>query len=204
MSEKLRQAFQDTTGEAQACPSSERMLASAMGDLPGTENETIILHLGECPACATAWRLAEDLSERDVPVPFHQRWTVQLVAAAILVTAVGLGYRYLAPDSETGAIYRTQEGDWLQSAIPEPEPLARDYLVLSWTAGPEGTVYDVQVMGEDLQPLARRLQITDTEYHVPPELVADLPSGSLLYWQVVAYLPDGRTVESISFMNRLE
>ena len=120
------------------------------------------------------------------------------------VTAVGLGYRYLAPDSETGAIYRTQEGDWLQSAIPEPEPLARDYLVLSWTAGPEGTVYDVQIMGEDLQPLARRLQITDTEYHVPPELVADLPSGSLLYWQVVAYLPDGRTVESISFMNRLE
>ena len=204
MSDRIRQAFQDATGEAPECPSSERLLASAIGDLSAAENESIILHLGECPACAAAWRLADELSERNVPVPFHRRWQVQLAAAAILVAAVGLGYRYLAPGSESDAIYRTQEGDWLQPAISEEEPLPKDHVVLSWTAGPEGTVYDLQVMGEDLQPLVHRPRLTENEYQVPLELVADLPAGSLLYWQVVAHLPDGRTVESISFMNRLE
>ena len=204
MSERIRQAFRNATGEAQTCPSSERLLASAMGELPGADNEKIILHLGDCPACAAAWRLADELSERKVPVPLHRRWQVQLAAAAILVAAVGLGYRYMAPGSESDAIYRTQEGDWLQSANPEEVLLPRDHAVLIWAPGPEGTFYDLQVMGEDLQPLVHRSRLTDNDYQVPLEVVADLPAGSMLYWQVVAYLPDGRTVESVSFMNRLE
>jgi hypothetical protein len=92
----------------------------------------------------------------------------------------------------------------LQSNTEQDQPQPRDRFVLSWTAGPEGSFYDVRVMSEQLEPLTRVRGLDRSEFRVPEDVLAELPSGARILWQVTAHLPDARTVESDTFFALVE
>jgi hypothetical protein len=204
----LRDAFAsmaEVAGEGEDCPRSEDLWESARGRLGRREQEGVILHLGECTACATAWRLARDLQEGETPAVlrvaparwFSRAW-VPLAAAAVIVAAIGLTVQFRSPEREAASAYRAQERDWIRPLAVEG-PLPRDRCLLRWTPGPAGTVYEVRVTTEDLEPVARGRGLDQAEYLVPPTALDRVPRGGKILWQVTAHLPDDSRVDSRSF-----
>lgn len=194
------------------CPTLDSLWESARAGLQRDENEELLLHLGGCPACAAAWRFAQEVSPDDSPVPLPVRkvriarrsWFPIAAVAATVMVAAGLGAYLLIPDRDGSAVYRTQESEWLQPAIADGSSLPRDDFVLEWGSGPEGTWYDIRVVGEDMKPLARGTRLRQAEFVVAEELLGSLQPGSVVYWQVTAHLPDGRTLESQSFITGID
>lgn len=197
--------------DGRECPPAERIVLSGRDELPPEDNEAVIIHMARCTACATAWRIARDVAAEPAPVPFPverarrvTNWTGLAAAAAILVAVVGAGIFLLDPGRGTAPVHRTQEGASIESAIDEGTVLARDRCLLKWTAGPDGTYYDIRIMAGRMQPLVKREGLDRPEFVVPQEILEDVASGDRILWHVTARLPDGRRVESDTFIAEIE
>lgn len=102
---------------------------------------------------------------------------------------------------EAPAEYRSASQDWIESLVPDAEPLSREQCILRWTSGPDGTTYDVRVTTEDLEPVSRGRGLEKAEFPLSEQSLSVLPSGGRIVWQVTAHLPDGGTSESRSFFS---
>jgi len=213
--ERLKEAFGQMDGIAErgaGCPSVERLVLSTRGELPASENKEVYLHITRCPACAAAWRAVRELSADAgiVTAPIAKRpilrhgWARLAAAAVFLIAVIGGAYIILYPDRETAPVYRTQRDSWLQSALEKEQALPRESFMLRWTPGPEGTYYDLVVLNERLEPLTERNGLAGPEYRVPSDVLAEIPSGSRILWQVFARVPDGQRIESETFITEIE
>jgi hypothetical protein len=200
----------EITGDGTACPNRDRLVASARGELPRSEDGEVILHIAKCSACGTGWRVAHDVAgerENDAWVVRQRvasalgrtRWAT---AAAVLIVAIGGGILISERFSErdVAPAYRGQEEAVLQSLLPESEPLPKNEFVLRWVAGADGSIYDVVLTDERMRTLDRATGLTSPEYRVPPESLETVDSGARLFWQVSARSPDGRRSESATFI----
>ena len=209
--QRLREIFaalEDVPKDGADCPAAERIIDSADGLLDHEENRDIIRHIGECAACSTAWWVARETGEKaeasSVRTSVLRGWPA-LAAAAVLVLMVGIvGHRMLQPRLPTEPVYRVQEETWLTSQLPADLPLPRDECILRWAAGPLGTSYDITVTDEDLTVLAAALRLSDAEYRVSPDALAELSPGSTILWRVTARLPDGNRERSATFTSVIE
>lgn len=138
--------------------------------------------------------LAEIEAERPRP---HHRWFSPwqpMLAAAALMAAVGIGV--WAPWSPTGPPVQERAGidaEVLRPLVGEEEALPRQAFILRWQATPEWRQarFSVIVTAADLTPVAEVHGLEVTEYQIPPEALAALPSGARLFWRVEAVRPDG-------------
>lgn len=212
--ERLREVLAsvaETAGDGADCPDPNRLWLSGRDELDPDENEQVVMHLAHCTNCGTAWRIARDLAPQPAaastgrtPRIVRSGWT-RLAAAAVLVIAVGGAYYILSPRvGDREPAYRTQESASLQSTLDETVPLPRNDFVLRWTAGPEGTIYDVVVSTETVEILACGAELDEPQYRVPAAALDTVASGSRIFWQVNARLPDGRQMESDTFVVRVD
>jgi len=221
---RLREAFAAGTGRPapEACPAPGRLWEAAAGDLPADELRTVVDHLAECPDCSEEWRLAlavrEETEERvRHPEPAaapSARWsalprTVRQWAAAAAVAVIGLGLAGVWWSQQQGpdgpAVYRDAEDVAIESLLPEGEPLSREEPVLHWSAGPEGSTYDVLVSTEDTADfVAEATGLAEPEYRLPDEALESLPSGATIFWQVEATTPEGGRIASVTFVTKIE
>ncbi len=198
----------EVAGTGASCPPAARLWESVRGRCDRRRLEAVILHIGECAACAAAWRLARDLRRDETgatvlakPARWFRRTWVQAAAfAAALIVAVGLAVQLRTAHREPVSEFRGQEGDWIQPLVPSGRPLPRGRCLLRWTPGPTHTIYDVRVTTEDLRAVARSLGRDRAEFLVPPESLNGMPSGARIVWQVTAHLPDGGKADSRSFI----
>jgi len=215
----LRKAF--ATGSAQTpepavCPAPEKIWDAVQGALPADEVREIVLHTAVCAACAEDWRLAHTLQTEDAvaaaapPAPlrfaprFNRLRNWGLAAAAALALAfVGLQWfrNPLPPTSSPGTTYR---GAQVVIASQVAQALPRDRFLLKWSA-PAGAgadaAYAVKVSTEDdLRVLASADGLKATEYLVPASVLAGLPAGARLLWEVETDLPDAGHVKSRTFI----
>ncbi len=196
------------------CPDKEQLWQSAAGELDPPEDESIILHLARCSECSLIWRLAREMLAPDVSVGsvvslpdrkssrIRRRFLVQAAAAAMLI-GVGLGAAWLLrtpPSSQP--IFREQRDGGTILPSPGTNLLPRAACRLAWTAGPEGTRYDLVATDENLEILASVKGLTRPEYTLPEETIP--ASTRELFWRVTAHLPDGRTVSSDTFTTRID
>lgn len=212
--EALREAFAATFHQARDgrdCPPSETLWRSARGELEQGEEDRVLLHLGECSACAAAWRMARDLAEEaaDARQAPARRWRSSLwvplaAAAALIVVVISIGLLSLVDEEAPAPVYRAGESDWLKPDLPSGQALPRDRCLLRWSAGPQGTTYQVRVTTETLDLLARGRRLERAEFLVPASALEGLPPGASILWQVTARLGDGRTVDSETFVSRIE
>jgi hypothetical protein len=210
--EPLRRALTELAeiaGGGQACPEAVALWSSAQADLPRGEDAAVIRHIGECTACGLAWELARELSPvREQPErvrSWTKGWRSLAAAAAVLLAATAL-FLLVPSDVESPSrpVYRDGATAWLSSELPEDQPLPRDGTVLRWTAGPDGTTYDVGVTSESLQPLARAWRLDKPEFRLDPDDLVAIEAGGRVLWRVTAHLPDGDTVVSMTFMHTVE
>jgi hypothetical protein len=211
----LREAFQSLprrTAEGEACPPPEEIWAAARGELDPRASRRLIDHTGRCPSCAEDWRLARHLAARGPGVavepaesPPRRRRAPRWLAAAAVFVAVALGgsWLFLSQDREREPVFRVEPRTAVESLIPEDRPLPRDEPVLRWR-GPEGASYRLVVTDERLRLLAREERVTGSEYRLPDEVLAAVPPGGVILWQLEATLPDGSRLPSQTFRVKLE
>jgi len=193
------------------CSADEQIWAASRGELSGERAETMLEHARKCPACAESWKMARALGSemaaaaaRPSTATLRRSW-VGLAAAAVIVLALAwiatrFTFRPPVPVDE----FRDLSGPGLRSEIDEAVPLPRERFVLRWSGGAEGTVYTLEVANEQLDVLHRAVEITATEYRVPPESLADVEAGATLLWRIDAVLPDASRVSSAVFRAVLE
>lgn len=201
---KLRQAAAAAghiAGDGSACPDAGTLHDSAGGRLSTEEQEQVILHLSECGACSSAWRVARELTA----APSRSRaplYALATAAAVILAAALGL---WLAGrgGEPVPPTYRTQESRWIQSEL-DGAALPRGAFTLRWTAGPEGSSYDLTVTRVDLERVHRARELHAAAFTIPAADLEGIPSGTRLLWQVTVRLPDGATEVSTTFVTTVE
>ena len=74
---------------------------------------------------------------------------------------------------------------------------------LTWSAGPQGTLYTVEVARADLTVIARADEIATAHFQVPDSALSGLPPGATVLWRVEAVLPDATRVSSPVFRARI-
>lgn len=211
-SARLREAFAalgERAAPGPACPEPDRLWAAATGESPVEERHEIIAHTASCASCAAAFRLARGLSEDkagqagDAPLLRRPwlRWAAPLaaVAAALILAVLVPGMWRSEP-----VPYRGGEPREILPEIPDAAALPREQAVLRWTAGPPGSRYEVRVLTPEGREIAVEANLMTPQYRIPPSALQGVEAGSLLYWQVKAFPPEGTSVASKTFSVRLE
>ena len=188
--------------ETPDCPPPDRLWQARAGVLSAAARRDIVDHLSACPACAEAWRVAGDLGAEPSPADDVRpsRYWSQAFAIAAVVLFAGALFLLKTP----GDTQRSGGEITIRALTPENRPLPRTDCLLAWTAGPEGTVYEVTVATADLKVVARGRGLKEARFQVPEAALGDLPGGQSLVWKVEAQLPDGGRVASPAFFARLE
>lgn len=198
------------------CPPPESIWDAVQGDATPAEVERLLEHTLGCAACSEDWRLARAISAEAKSCGAHPvaaakrsgRWRYKpawLAVAAAVIIAFGI---HLAVQTNQPPAFRGQPSQTLsptvQSLVPEGTSLPRDGFVLKWRPGPEGTLYTLRVVTEDLQPLVTVRNLDESEYLVPASSLEKLPPGARLFWEVRMESPDGSRTNSPVFSVRLE
>ena len=200
----LKEAFAElgeTAVPRPDCPPADRLWAVASGEAPVEERHEIIAHMADCASCASAFRLARGLSEEKkgasvVRGPWARWAPVVGAIAAVLVLAV------LIPSLRKPSPYRGGQDQEIRSLLDDAA-LSRDQAELRWTPGPPGTRYEVRVLTADGAEIAVEPDLEAASYQIPPSALAAVPAGTILYWQVKAMYPDGKSSASKTFEARL-
>lgn len=214
----LKRAFASLagTGPAEALephPEPERIYDAVQGNVPPDELRSIVEHLGECPECAEAWRLAaafeEEAGAAAPAVSSGPRFPrLVAVAATVLVALLGAGLWWTVYRSPEAPVYRAAGDAEIVSLLPEDEPLDREEPVLRWEVAepgaPEGTTFDLVVSTAALELVAEATDLEEPRYEIPAEALAGLPAGTELLWRIEATTPDGRRIASRTFVASIE
>lgn len=209
---RLRSSFaarEEARTATDECPDARRIWDAANGRLDSKQTRRMVDHFVLCPSCAADWRIAMPFESKPDTASGVSRsrrrgvyWTGLAAAAAVLAVAVVGLYQLLAPPP-TAPVYRATDSV-IRSAVAEQLPLSREQAILRWTRADEDALYSVEVGKTDLTPIATARDLTEPEFRIPPEALAELETGEAIVWQVEALLPDGRRVVSEAFVNRVE
>ncbi|HEX5042892.1 MAG TPA: hypothetical protein VFV75_08290 [Candidatus Polarisedimenticolaceae bacterium] len=211
MIEDLRGPFLDRSGVVPPCPPAEALWDAAHGRGDRAGREAIAAHLAACPACASSWRLAQELREQPMAAPAgggrlgsRLLWALAAVAAGAVLLVSPLRERFREGGTEAPVVYRAPGAGEPVSEISDLSVLPREAFVLRWSGGPPGTRWDLEVSDASLRPLHQAGGLTAPTQRVPADALASLPSGATVLWQVRARLPDGRVLVSETWRARLE
>lgn len=200
----LKEAFAglgETAVPRPDCPPADRLWAVASGEAPVEERHEIIAHMADCASCTSAFRLARGLSEEKkgasvVRGPWARWAPIVGAIAAVLVLAV------LIPSLRKPEPYRGGQDQEIRSLV-EQTALPRDRAELRWSPGPPGTRYEVRVLTRGGAEIAVESDLEEPRYEIPASALAGAPAGTVLYWQVKALYPDGKSSASKTFEARL-
>jgi hypothetical protein len=192
------------------CPSSGVLARGAAGELPHAERAAFAEHVASCETCAETVRLFPDVkswadraSNRLGPagpkMTFRSLWP--LAAAVVLAAGLAAVNRFRPANSPS---YRASAAADLRSLLEPDRPLPRAAFRLRWTPGPAGSRYSVLVAKEDLTPVSRADGLTVPEFLVEDRLLADLPSGSNVIWNVRSTSADSPGRSSPTFVTTVE
>lgn len=209
--DELQEIFQQMPAQptnAESCPPPEQLWAAVRGELDATTTRQVVAHTSICGSCAEAWRLGRQLVREAPgseavrqPSPATSRVLLRLAAG---LAALGLALTLLWPTLRPqDSVPRNGSGDSITSRLAEDAVLPRQDPELRWS-GPEEARFRLWVTTEQLQILVQAENLDTPEYRLPADLLADLPAGTTLLWQVEATLPDGTLLASPTFRARLE
>ena len=185
--DRLRDAWlSGDTGKSEDCPDPDVLWQAVRDELNRAATARGIDHVATCPECAHGWQLAKDVAAGSAPPamrraargPVRSRWLWGGLAAAAAVTLMLV----ILPDVEhdpQAPILREGRRAAIESLISEETILSRDEVVLRWSPGPAGSLYDVVVTDEDLRRLDGSESLERSEFRVPADALRRLEPGNL-------------------------
>ncbi|MCH9680896.1 MAG: hypothetical protein K0V04_05650 [Deltaproteobacteria bacterium] len=197
-------------------PHHEDLWAAARGEADPNDVAALVDRMPDDPALAEDWRLAAEFSRAaaqeeldtgtDPPTELVAandggglRWigVVALVAAAALLV--------LAWPRDQAAPYASDAsevrgGGGAIAAVQGAGDVARDELVLEWSAVPNVVRYELYVGTDELQVLFEDRTLTDPRQTISGAALADVPAGAQLLWRVEAVRADGERIVSETFV----
>ena len=179
------------------CSDAERIRQAVAAELPRAERIEVIDHVATCPACAESWRVAKALYEEDSPQASrnYRPW----IASAAIVVLAALLFTFI--DREPPE-FRAPDNTGVTSLLDHEEILKPDSAMLRWSPIDRAS-YRVVVSTEALEVLADERGLTQAEFTIPESALEQLASGDRLLWRVEATRPDGTTLSSPTFVQRL-
>ena len=189
----------------------ERIWLAVSGELPATERRELVDRTASDEGCAEAWRVANELWQGlqalqggTVAPASAPRWkSPWLAAAAALLVSTAVGVVWLL-NGPSGDEFRAAPDYVVESLVPADMPLPREAFRLRWTPGPTGSRYQIRVTTDDLQLLAMPVDLTAAETVLDPAVLANVPAGATVLWQVDVLLPTGQRITSPTFLTRVE
>ncbi|RKH49423.1 hypothetical protein D7Y23_16810 [Corallococcus sp. AB050B] len=201
-------------------------------ELPAEERRAVIERVAADPAWAQAWRLAKAMSQaaaeaergapevkaevpaarvevpaKVVPLTARRSWQGRQAMAAMAATVVVLVGAVVVVRQQQAQVDPTRirggTAEVIASRVPEATALPRERFELRWSGVPQAVSWSVQVSSEDLKVFHRAERLESREYTVPADVLAELPSGARVLWQVEARLPDGSVQRGSTFVNRV-
>lgn len=205
--EALRRTFSAPPADAPRrsdCPSSKQLADAAAGRLPAETTAAIVDHLIGCAACRVAWQVAHGAEaaapagRQSPPRRGLAAWRVLgALAAGVAIVIAGYALRRdqnaAIEDHRCGAPHATIvaiEGN----AVAAP----RGALRLRWSEI-EQARYDVTLSLPSGETIHESLHLDRAEYAVPEAVLATVPAGTTILWQVTARRDDGTRLVSPTF-----
>lgn len=190
--EDLRRLFQANDGAGLDDGSDPDAIWDAVSGTAAPEDlRETLASLRASPALRQEWRLAQafraELGEEIAATPRARRPRRLVTAAVLLMAAAALLMLRPPPEtrwrdsSPTAPIASTLPGDALSLSDP----------LLTWTDLGAQVTYTVTVTDAQLSTVAFAPGLTEPQWRIPSESIADLPGGTVLLWRVEATLPDG-------------
>jgi hypothetical protein len=209
----LREAFQAVrVPPRHECPPEDldRIRQTLAGAIPADDRRALVERLASEPGLAEAWRVANHL-RRDPPAhravarpPLASWWQPGSLVAAAALAALAVAAVVLPRHRTDGDTLRGAGNHVIESRLADGAALPRNAFRLQWSEGPPESRYQVRVATEDLRLLASVADLSEPELVVEEAILAHLVTGSRIFWQVEARLPDGERVVSPTFVVRLQ
>jgi hypothetical protein len=177
-----------------------RVFSALHGDMRPEERRAVVDELIENPQAAAAWRLARELEPGDPMGLFALPWR-WMSMAAMLFLVIGTAWAILPRQSEA-PVFRGEQSRTIASLLPE-DVLSRTEPVLRWT-GLEGARYRVRVLTPELELLDEAEGLVAPEYRLREDVLAMIPAGGRILWQVEARVRGTPAVVSLTFNTRME
>jgi hypothetical protein len=177
-----------------------RVFSALHGDMRPEERRAVVDELIQNPQAAAAWRLARELEPREPKGLFALPWR-WMSMAAMLFLVIGTAWAILPRQSEA-PVFRGEQSRTIATLLPE-EVLSRSEPVLRWT-GLEGARYRLRVLTPELELLDEAEGLVAPEYRLREDVLAMIPAGGRILWQVEARVRGTRSVVSLTFNTRME
>ena len=230
----LRAAFQaNDKPTSPDVPDADRIWDAASGTAPVEVRQAVADEMATNPEAALLWRLARELQDGDEPtmeakpkttgtnsnqlggevidLSKRRRWQgAGAVLAAVAATFAGVTIRSSMVDDDPSRWLHPDEKrapatvEPPRSRLPSAGTVARDSVVLKWTAVENAISYDLRVTTTSLQKIVLARDLRTTEFRVPSSALESLPPGSRLRWQVIVNLENANPVSSRSFVLELK
>jgi hypothetical protein len=177
-----------------------RVFSALHGDMRPEERRAVVDELIQNPQAAAAWRLARELEPREPKGLFALPWR-WMSMAAMLFLVIGTAWAILPRQSEA-PVFRGEQSRTIATLLPE-EVLSRSEPVLRWT-GLEGARYRLRVLTPELELLDEAEGLVAPEYRLREDVLAMIPAGGRILWQVEARVRGTPSVVSLTFNTRME
>ena len=204
---RLRAALASLHGEEGNPVDAGRIFDALHGDVTAQERRAMVDELIANPDAAEAWRLAQELappaSARSA-VPLDRGSWGWWSAAAVALLVLGAAWQFANPwRSVEAPAYRSTEQRTIASLLPPGQALSRTTPVLRWTSI-EGARYHVTVLTPALEVIDEANDLSAPEYTLNADVLARLPPGAQLLWQVEARIAGEGGIVSPTFTVRVE
>lgn len=186
----LRAGYREDTkrGRLQDCPESGTLASTAAGKLAAADREAIAWHLTFCSDCSLEMQLARPLASTETGSAGPGRnWRLVLPLAAAFVLAAGIGIlTRSASHSEPPAGVRGAAASGERTVPPDGATLAEPPAQLSWKSAPPADTFEIVLFDAESTEIWRSAPTGAPTASLPAGARAALPSGSPVYWRVLA------------------